>query len=280
MLTLGICLAYIAHAQASGLDAPRYVPGAMLITAAVFLLAALPTFLILRERGTGLIAGEHVIRSAYRQVGDTLRHARTYPDLFRFLLCIVFYQAGVQAVIALAAVYAQQAMGFDTQESILLILVVNVTAAIGAVLFGHVQDRIGHRPTIAITLTGWLVTVVLAWFASEPGLFWLAANIAGLCLGASQSAGRALVGYLSPLPHRAEFFGLWGLAVKLSSILGPITYGVAVWLTAGAHRPAMLTLGVFFLIGLAILAGVDVRRGRRQALQDAKKRIAAVAALG
>ena len=280
MLTLGVCLAYIAHAQGRGLEAPQFVPGAMLITAGIFLLAALPTFVLLRERGTGLTARDHAIRSAYRQVGDTLRHARTYPDLFRFLLCIVFYQAGVQAVIALAAVYAQQAMGFDTQHSILLILVVNVTAAIGAVGFGYVQDRIGHRPAIAITLAGWLLTVVLAWFATEAALFWLAANIAGLCLGASQSAGRALVGYLSPLPHRAEFFGLWGLAVKLSSILGPITYGVAVWLTAGAHRPAMLSLGVFFVIGLVILTGVNVRRGRRQALQDSKKRVAAGAALG
>ena len=350
MLTLGVCLAYIAHAKELGLEAPQFVPGAMLITAGIFLLAALPTFVLLRERGTGLTARDHAIRLgkvcttccangslrcavlasaaslhigcadvslrrnyvvapspnsllclgrcapcalrsarsrrscrpslAYRQVGDTLRHARTYPDLFRFLLCIVFYQAGVQAVIALAAVYAQQAMGFDTQHSIQLILVVNVTAAIGAVGFGYVQDRIGHRPAIAITLAGWLLTVVLAWFATEAALFWLAANIAGLCLGASQSAGRALVGYLSPLPHRAEFFGLWGLAVKLSSILGPITYGVAVWLTAGAHRPAMLTLGVFFVIGLVILTGVDVRRGRRQALLDSKKRIAAGAALG
>ena len=275
MLTLGVCLAYIAHAQGQGQEAPQFVPGAMLITAGIFLLAALPTFLLLRERTTGLAAGEHAIRSAYRQAGDTLRHARTYPDLFRFLLCIVFYQAGVQAVIALAAVYAQQAMGFDIQASILLILVVNLTAALGAVVFGHIQDRIGHRPAIAITLMGWLITVVLAWFATEPGLFWLAANIAGLCLGASQSAGRALVGYLSPLPHRAEFFGLWGLAVKLSSILGPITYGVAVWLTNGAHRPAMLTLGLFFLAGLAILSGVDVQRGRRRALQDSKKRMLA-----
>jgi UMF1 family MFS transporter len=279
MLTLGLCLAYITQAQAAGLDAPHYVPGAMLITATVFLIAALPTFIFLRERATGLTAGGHVIRSAYRQVGDTLRHVRRYPDLFRFLLCIVSYQAGVSAVIALAAVYAQQAMGFDTRASILLILAVNVTAAIGATLFGYVQDRIGHKPAIALTLSGWLITVALAWLATDAALFWLAANVAGLCLGASQSAGRALVGYLSPLPHRAEFFGLWGLAVKLSAILGPITYGAAVWLTDGAHRPAMLTLGVFFLIGLAILAGVDVRRGRRQALQASKKRIAAGAPL-
>jgi UMF1 family MFS transporter len=187
---------------------------------------------------------------------------RNYPDLARFLLCIVFYQAGVQAVIALAAVYAQQAMHFDTQQTIMLILLVNLAAAAGALIFGYVQDRIGHKRTLAITLSGWLLTILLAYTATDAARFWLAAIIAGLCLGAAQSAGRALVGYLSPSAHRAEFFGLWGLAVKLSSILGPLTYGLAVWLSQGNHRLAMLTLAPYFLLGLVILARVDIKRGR------------------
>ena len=274
LLTLGVCLAYVTHAQAQGQPASAFVPMTMLITAGLFALAALPTFIWLRERAIPLKGPNAGVVAAYARVRDTLRHARRYPDLFRFLVCIVFYQAGVQAVIALAAVYAQQAMGFDTRSSIELILVVNVTAALGAVVFGHYQDLLGHRRAIALTLWGWLATVVLAWFATTSGLFWLAANLAGLCLGASQSAGRALVGYLSPPTHRAEFFGLWGLAVKLSSILGPITYGLAVWLTDGAHRPAMLTLGLFFVLGLIILTRVDVRRGRRAALKNSQGHLA------
>jgi len=106
---------------------------------------------------------------------------------------------------------------------------------------------------------------LIAWAASGPGLFWVAANLAGLCLGSSQSAGRALVAYLSPADRHAEFFGLWGLAVKLSSILGPITYGSVTWMTDGNHRLAMLATGGFFVIGLLLLAGIDVPRGRRAA---------------
>jgi UMF1 family MFS transporter len=200
-------------------------------------------------------------------VADTVRHARRYRDLARFLVCLVCYQAGVQAVVALAAIYAQQAMGFTTQDSITLILAVNVTAALGAIAFGQIQDRLGHVPTIALTLVGWIVTVVIARWATSRGMFWVAANLAGLCLGASQSAGRALVGYLSPRDRRAEFFGLWGLAVKLSSILGPVTYGLATWLSRGDHRLAMLITGVYFVAGLAVLAGVNPRRGRRAALR-------------
>ncbi len=272
MLVLGVCLAYVAHAQGAGLGADAFVPVTLWITAGMFVLASLPTFLFLNERGVGvaLAAPEGGARprprlQGYGQVFASLRGLRDFPDLARFLVCIVFYQAGVQAVIALAAIYAQQAMHFDTQRTILLILVVNLTAALGALLFGHVQDRIGHQRALVITLLGWLLTVLLAWWAEEAARFWLAANVAGLCLGASQSAGRALVGYLSPRQRRAEFFGLWGLAVKLSAIFGPLTYGLAAWLSAGDHRLAMLSLGVYFIIGLAILAGVDVRRGRRRA---------------
>ena len=207
------------------------------------------------------------MRAALARVWDTARHAATFTDLARFLACLVCYQAGVQAVVALAAIYAQQAMGFTTKDTITLILAVNVTAALGAVAFGQVQDRLGHVRTIALTLVGWIATVVVAWWATDRATFWVAANLAGLCLGASQSAGRALVGYLSPRDRHAEFFGLWGLAVKFSSILGPITYGLTSWLSRGDHRLAMLITGVYFVAGLAVLATIDVRRGRREALR-------------
>ena len=267
LLTLGICLVYVTHEQALGAVASDYVPVTMLITAGMFAAASAPTFIWMRERARPQPAAEprRAIRSAYLRVLHTIRHAAQFRDFRRFLVCIVFYQAGVQAVVAIAAVYAQQAMGFSTRDSIVLILAVNVTAALGALAFGQVQDRLGHIPTIALTLAGWIVTVALAWFAQTRPVFWLAANLAGLCLGASQSAGRALVGYLTPEDRHAEFFGLWGLAVKLSSILGPVTYGAATWLSQGNHRVAMLITGTYFIAGLVLLSGIDVERGRRAA---------------
>ena len=265
LVTLGACLGYVTWAQDAGQSAARFVPVTMLLTAAIFGLASLPTFLLLRERAVPQSIGARSIRDAYVRVAHTLRNASRFRDLRRFLACLVFYQAGVQAVIALAAIYAVQAIGFSTRDSILLILAVNLTAACGAFVFGHVQDRIGHLPTIAITLAGWIITVLLAFSADGRPVFWIAANIAGLCLGASQSAGRALVGYLSPESRRAEFFGLWGFAVKLSSILGPLTYGISTWVSGGNHRMAMLITGAYFVIGLALLAGVNVRRGREAA---------------
>jgi len=268
LLTLGLCLVYVTYAQGMGQSATAFVPVTMVITAVIFLIAAMPTFLWLQERARPQPLPSGGYAGVFARTWHTVQHAREYKDLMRFLVCILFYQAGVQSVIALAAIYAQQAMKFGTNDTIVLILVVNLTASLGALVFGHVQDRIGHKVTIALTLVGWLLTIIVAWLAQTPGVFWIAANLAGLCLGASQSAGRALVGYLSPVRRRAEFFGLWGLAVKLSSIFGPLTYGAVTWISGGDHRRALLTVGLFFVVGLFILGGIDVARGHAAALRD------------
>jgi UMF1 family MFS transporter len=266
IVTLGLCLAYVMHAQARGEPAEHYVAISLLITAAMFAIAAVPTFLLLVERARPQPGhGRGALVEAMTRLAGTIAQAQRYRDLNRFLACVLFYQAGVQTVIALAAIYAQQAMHFTTEQTITLILVVNVAAALGAVMFGHLQDRLGHKRALACILAGWIVMVVIAAAARDLPTFWVAANLGGLCLGSSQSAARALVGYLSPADRRAEFFGLWGLSVKLSSILGPVTYGALVWLTQGSHRAAFLATGVYFAVGLALLAGVDVARGRQAA---------------
>jgi len=270
LVSLGACLAYVTWAQQQGQRAEDFVPVTMLITAVLFAVSSLPTFLFLKERALPQphLQGKNMMQESFARLTQTLKHAREFRDLRRFLICTIFYQAGIQAVITLAAIYAQQAMHFTTQQTIMLIVVVNITAAVGAFFFGYVQDRIGHLPAIALTLIGWIVMVVLAWSAQGPEMFWVAANLAGICMGASQSSGRALVGLLSPVTRRAEFFGLWGMSVKLASILGPLTYGLVSWLSQGDHRLAILITGIYFIVGLAILAGVNIRRGRQVALRS------------
>lgn len=264
MLTLGLCLAWIAWAEKQGQGASGYVPVAMLITAAVFALASLPTLLLLPERAlprTGRAT------DAWKEAAHTLRDAARYPDLSRFLLAALFYQAGVHTVITLAAIYATQVMHFSTQQTLVLIFVVNIAATAGALLFGYFQDRIGPLRAIALVLAGWLVALGLAASARTPGLFWIAAHLTGLCLGATLSGGRAVAGLLSPPSRRAEFFGFWGLAMKLSAIVGPLCYGLVTWISGGNHRMALLFTSTFFLAGLALLSGVRAGRGRRAALR-------------
>jgi UMF1 family MFS transporter len=160
-------------------------------------------------------------------------------------------------------------MKFTTQQTIVLILVVSLTAAVGAFAFGYLQDAIGHVRALALTLAGWILMVLIAGFSHSSASFWLAANLAGLCMGSSQAAGRAVVGYLAPPARLAEFFGLWGLAVKAASIFGPITYGAVTWIFAGNHRLGIFAVGLYFVAGLALLARIDVERGRAAALGSA-----------
>ena len=263
LLTLGICLWWI---QSSDRPASETVPTTLLITAALFALAVMPTMLLLRERARPqAVANTQIWTLAKSRVVDALRGGHGLLDLRRFLFCIVCYQAGVQTVIALAAIYTEQALGFTVAQSIQLILLVNITAAIGAFVFGWLQDRFGHRPMLAMTLVGWLIAIGLLFASTTNAMVWVAANVAGLCLGASQSAGRALVGYLCPPEREAEIFGLWGLAVKFASILGPLSYGVVNKLTDGDHRMSIAVTAVFFIAGLALLMRVNVARGHAAA---------------
>jgi len=264
IVSLGVSLAYITFAQKSGQSAADFVPVVMLITASLFALCATPTFLFLKERALPRRSG----KGAWQEVLRTLRESNRFRDLRRFLVCILFYQAGIMAVIALAAIYAQEAMKFTSTQTIVLVLVVNVTAAIGAFGFGYLQDAIGHIRSMILVLLGWIAMIALAYLAEGAALFWVAANLAGLCMGSSQAAGRAIVGYLSPPARTAEFFGLWGLAVKAASIFGPLTYGVVTWLFEGDHRLGILAVGAYFVVGLLLLAGIDVERGRHAALQE------------
>jgi MFS transporter, UMF1 family len=263
MLTLGLSLGYVIWAQAQGIPATQFVPVTMLITAVVYALASLFTFALLKERAVPQPSAlqDNGLRASLARLAQTWRHAQDYRDFVWLLLCAVAYQSGIAVVIALAAVYAEQVLGFRQTQTMMLIFLVNIASAVGAFVFGYWQDRIGHRVALAVTLVGWIVMTLLAVAATSAALFWVAAVVAGLCMGSSQSAGRAMAGAFAPEHRLAEFFGLWTFAVRLAAILGPMTYGLVTLLTAGNHRIAILSTGVFFVVGLLVLAKVNVARG-------------------
>ena len=263
MLTLGLSLGYVLWAQGQGIPAQRFVPVTMLITAGIYGVSSLLTFALLKERAQPQVqaAQDSGLRASLARLAQTWRHAQDYRDFVWLLLCAVAYQAGIAVVIALAAVYAEQVLGFQQTQTMMLIFLVNIASAVGAFAFGYWQDRIGHRKALAITLVGWIVMTLLAVAATDAALFWVAAVVAGLCMGSSQSAGRAMAGAFAPAHRLAEFFGLWTFAVRLAAIIGPMAYGLVTLLTAGNHRIAILSTGLFFVIGLIVLARVNVPRG-------------------
>ena len=263
LVTLALCLGYISFAQAHGQRETEFVPVTLLITAVLFALAALPTFAFLRERATPRPRppDSRYLRAALQRVLGTFAQARLHRDLFRFLLALVTFQAGVNTVIVVTAIYVRAVFGFDERDLVLLVMVVNIAAAAGSLTAGFCQDRFGAVRTLAGTLGVWIVALVLVLFANDVVHVWIAANVIGFAMGGSQSGGRAIVALFTPAARTAEFFGLWGLANRVASIVGPLTYGLVGLLSRGNPHATIGFTIAFFVAGLALLARVDEARG-------------------
>ncbi|MFM2239627.1 MAG: hypothetical protein RJA69_1001, partial [Pseudomonadota bacterium] len=162
MLCLGMCLAYVLQAQARGEPAASFVPVTVVMTALFYGAASLFTFAWLRDRAQPALEGASATTAArasqWQRLRLSLRSLQRYPELARLLACIVSYQAGVAVAITLAAIYAEQVMGFQPQETMALIFALNIAATVGAFSLGHAQDRWGHQRTLAVTLVGWIIT--------------------------------------------------------------------------------------------------------------------------
>lgn len=267
MLALGICLGYVIWAQGQGIKAEQFVPVTMLITAVIYGAASLVTFRLLNERAQPNpdALREDGLKASLARLKRTFQEAQRYRDFMWLLACAVFYQGGVAVAIALAAIYAESVIGFQQQETMVLIFVLNLAAAAGAFAWGYLQDRIGHKVALGTTLVGWIATCVIAALSTTKGQFWWAATIAGLCMGSSQSAGRAMAGMFAPAKQLAEFYGLWTFATRLASIIGPLSYGAITWATGGNQRMAIVSTAGLFVAGLLLLLKVDVQRGRAAA---------------
>ena len=198
------------------------------------------------------------------RIVGTFKEIRKHRNLMRFLLAYFFYNNAVITIIVFAVAFSRDTLSFTTTENIILVIVMNIIAAPGAFAFGWIAQEVGARRTIMITLVMWLVVVAGSEAAAWPGLFsvagaktcfWFVAALASLCIGAIQATSRAFVGQLAPAGRAGEFYGFMAFAGKGSAVLGPIVFGVASDVF-DSQRVAVLTIGVFFAVGLALLSRV------------------------
>lgn len=232
------------------------------VTAAFFLVGVLPTFLYLKERAQPrpVPDGLTVRRAVIIQLRDTARRLSTYRDLRRYFIAYLLYSDAINTVIVASGIFANKVLDFTPGDLIIYFLVTQITAGLGSVGFGFVADRIGAVRSITMTLFLWIAVVIGAAAVQTQLQFYLLGLVAGAALGANQSVSRALLGRFTPLGHQGEFFGFFSVAGKFAAILGPIVYGeVTAW--TGSQRWAVLSMAVFFLVGLAVFSGVDERRG-------------------
>ena len=232
------------------------------LVALFYLVFSLPIFLVLRERAPRRpMRFKAMVAEGTTRLTGTLRSVRHYPDLLRFLLAFLIYNDGVMTVIAFAAIYAQNVIGFTLKQVFLLFVVTQLTAFAGAFGAGWLVDRIGARPTILITLAMWIGVVIGAYLSRTVVQFFIVSVGASIGMGSTQTSSRSLMGLLVPPGRSAEFFGFYGLTGKVSAILGPLAFG-AVAGFAGSERPAVLSVIPFYIVGFLLLLRVDVARAR------------------
>ncbi|MCC5834938.1 MAG: MFS transporter [Opitutales bacterium] len=232
-----------------------------------FLVAALPTFIFLKERGRRQKPPQGISYPAlgFSRVRQTLMDARRYHNLWWLFVSVFFAMSGTSLVITFSFIYGSQVVGWDESVRVLMFVIVQITAAIGALSFGFLQHRIGPQRTYQITLGLWIAAIVLifatpeleGWLHSIFGLEWQAQHIflvvgcvAGISLGSCQSAIRTLVGVLAPSGRTAEFFGFWGLSVQLASAFSLLALGLLQALVG--LQLAVLLCAVFFSLALVL----------------------------
>lgn len=232
-----------------------------LLVAIWFAVFSIPTFLLLRERGvTRAVEPGTYVREGFRRVADTFRHLQRHREAAKVLLARLIYNDGLVTIFALAGIYSIAVFDFTIEEVIKLGIVANVAAGLGAFGFGFVNDWIGGKRTIAITLVVLTIAAILGATAETRTGFWIAAIVISFMVGPTQSASRTLLGSMTPEAKHAEFFGFYAFSGKLSSILGPLLFGTVVGFT-GSHRLAMGSMVVFFVVGFVLLMLVDEKAG-------------------
>jgi UMF1 family MFS transporter len=209
-----------------------------------------------------LPAGQGYFKTGVKELLNTLKTIyREYPETLRYLIAYLIYNDGIQTVIAVATIFAASDLGASADTLILLVLMIQFVAFGGALLFGQMAKRIGAKRSIVVSLVIWVFVVVYAYlWLHDAGwqLFLLGALIA-IVLGGSQALSRSLFSQMIPRDSEAEYFGFYEISERGTSWIGTMVFAVAVQLT-GSSRVALLSLILFFAVGLILLIPVNVRK--------------------
>lgn len=226
-----------------------------LLVAAWFGLFSIPLFLWVPDApATGRPLGQ-AVREGLATLGRTLREARKYREIVRFLIASALYRDAINTITAFGGIYAAGTFGMSFEEIVTFAIALNVVAGLGAVGFAWIDDWIGARKTILISVLGLMASGVPLLLATEKSSFWVLALGLGLFFGPAQAAGRSMMARLSPPHMQGEMFGLYGLSGRVVGFFGPLALG---WATEAfaSQRAGMASIMLFFALGFVIMLGV------------------------
>ena len=254
-----------------------------LLVAVWFAVFSIPTFLFVKDRKPETKALLKNVKHTVKDFRTTIKELKEYPQIVRFLLARLVYNDGLVTIFAFGGIYAAGSLDFTLDEIIILGIVLNITAGLGAFLMGYLDDKVGGRKTIKVTLIGLMIAVVLAVYAPQlrpwlqyvlggssvpdwitgKNIFWLAAVIIGMFSGPNQAASRSLMGRFTPEAKKNEFFGFFAFSGKVTAFAGPFLLGVLT-VAFESQRVGVAVTFFFFLIGFLLLHKVDEEKGMKQ----------------
>jgi MFS transporter, UMF1 family len=263
-ILLAVNLVIVEGHSAFGLGTSQAVRISLLSAGVWWAAFTVIPFVGLRDRPplTASPARGHLVRASFGQLASTLRHLRGYPQTLMFLAAYLFFNDGIQTVISASSVYGDQQLGFSSAQLIITILLVQLVAFAGALLFGRFAATYGAWRVIVGSLVLWTGVVTIGFFlpAHRFGLWLALATLIGIVLGGSQALSRSLYSQLIPAGREAEYFSLYQACERGTSWFGTLLFGVVQQVT-DSYRWAIIALVVFFVLGGALLARVDVRQG-------------------
>jgi MFS transporter, UMF1 family len=242
-------------------EAAEPVRAIALFAAAWYLVFALPLIFVTPDTAGSGKAAEQMMREGLAQFRHTFLEVRRHAPMFRFLVAHMIYIDGLATLFAFGGIYAAGTFGFSGEMILVFGIALNIAAGIGAFAFGWVDDRIGSKTTILLSLIGLIVPGIIVLLISSPPLFWTFALVLGVFVGPAQSAGRSLLAHMAPEHLQSQMFGFFALSGKATTFCGPLLAG---WVTywADSQRIGMATVVVFFAIGFLIMLTVPAT-GRR-----------------
>jgi UMF1 family MFS transporter len=263
LASLALVYPFIAGGM-EGEAAARYRQ-AFPLTAVFFAVAALPTFIWLKERAVPSSITGPAWTVGLKRVAGTLRSLGHYRNLLRYFVAYFLYNDAVNTVFVFAAIFATQVLAFSANELVIFFLIMQLSSAAGSWAFGWVTDRLGSVRAISATLVALVGLTIWASQVQTASEFYAIGLFTGALLGGNQAASRALLAHFAPPGRGAEFFGLFSLTSKFAATLGPLFYG-EIANASGSHRVAVLSIGALFFAGLLLLQRVDESAGRREAM--------------
>ncbi|MBV6397228.1 MAG: Multidrug resistance protein MdtG [Anaerolineales bacterium] len=258
------------------------VRSTLIVTAIFFALASIPIFRWLKERAQpqALPAGENYISIAFKQLSGTIKAARGFKEFLKFMLAYLIYNEGVIIALDFAAILGAVLFGLEQTGLIIFFIVVQATNVVGALLFGNLQDKLGGKKALTLSIFLMAACIGAMYFAQNQTHFFIIGAFIGAAMAGVQSVSRAMVATFSPQGKSGEFFGFFALTGRTSSFIGPAIFGwlaaeLTIWYQSqgqaaalaeqSGHRLALLSIAVFLFAGWALMLRVNETKAREMA---------------